>query len=155
MLSAMETLQADAAGAPRVARWETFGHGSDVGVRGYGPTPAAAFEQAALALTSLVADLDGVEASSKVELACRADDLELLLVDFLNALIFEMATRRMLFGRFEVRLDGFDLRASAVGEPVDAARHQPAVEPKGATYTALSVRRSDDGCWLAQCVVDV
>jgi SHS2 domain-containing protein len=38
---------------------------------------------------------------------------------------------------------------------VDVARHQPAVEVKGATFTELKVRRTDQGEWLAQCVVDV
>jgi SHS2 domain-containing protein len=66
-----------------------------------------------------------------------------------------MATRRMLFSRFEVRLDGGRLDADAWGEPVDVGRHCPAVEIKGATYTELDVRRLADGAWLAQCVVDV
>jgi SHS2 domain-containing protein len=38
---------------------------------------------------------------------------------------------------------------------VDVARHQPAVEIKGATYTELKVGRTDNGLWFAQCVVDV
>ena len=61
----------------------------------------------------------------------------------------------MLFGHFAVTLDGHRLAAEAHGEPVDRARHHPAVEVKGATYTALAVTRSDDGTWTAQCVVDV
>jgi SHS2 domain-containing protein len=47
------------------------------------------------------------------------------------------------------------LTGAAYGEPVDRARHQPAVEVKGATHTALGVERRDDGAWIAQCVVDV
>ena len=47
------------------------------------------------------------------------------------------------------------LRATAWGEPVVVARHRPAVEVKGATYTALCVARQPDGRWLAQTVVDV
>jgi tRNA nucleotidyltransferase (CCA-adding enzyme) len=66
-----------------------------------------------------------------------------------------MAARHMLYGRFEVRLDGHRLHATAWGEPVDLVKHQPAVEIKGATYTGLSVRKDDAGQWLAQCVVDV
>ena len=38
------------------SRWEHFPHDADIGVRGYGPTMAAAFEQAALALTGVVTD---------------------------------------------------------------------------------------------------
>ena len=36
------------------AAWELFPHGSDVGVRGIGPTEAEAFEQAAMALTGVI-----------------------------------------------------------------------------------------------------
>ena len=46
------------------------------------------------------------------------------------------------------------LHAQAWGELVDPARHHPAVEVKGATYTALRVAR-ENGEWVAQTVVDV
>ena len=41
------------------------------------------------------------------------------------------------------------------GEAIDRARHEPAVEPKGATYTELKVMQQEDGRWCAQCIVDV
>jgi tRNA nucleotidyltransferase (CCA-adding enzyme) len=78
-----------------------------------------------------------------------------LLVDWLNALIYEMATRHMLFARFDVAITDNRLEARAWGERIDRLRHRPAVEVKGATLTALSVVRASDGNWVAQCVVDV
>lgn len=135
--------------------WEHFEHGADIGVRGYGQSLTEAFEQAACALTAVVTELDKVAAKERVELACSAPDTELLLADWLNALIYEMATRRMLFSRFEVTIDNHELRATAWGEPVEVSRHSPAVEIKGATYTALSVTQDAQGIWCAQCVVDV
>ncbi len=135
--------------------WEHFAHGADIGVRGIGPTKEAAFEQTALALTSVVTDLESVRSSTAVRITCEAPTDDLLLVDWLNALVYEMATRRMLFGAFVVTIEDSRLRATAWGEPVDRIRHQPAVEIKGATYTALCVERLEDGHWLAQCVVDV
>jgi SHS2 domain-containing protein len=135
--------------------WEHFPHGADIGVRGTGATPAEAFEQAALAVTAVVTDPDQVAAETVVEIHCAAPDDELLLADWLNALIYEMATRRMLFGRFSVVLRDHALDAQAWGQPVDRRRHGPVVEVKGATYTALAVARRDDGTWVAQCVVDV
>ncbi|MDH4059373.1 MAG: archease [Aquincola sp.] len=137
------------------ARWEHFEHGADVGVRGIAPTLDGAFEQAALALTAVVADPATIHASDSVELVCEAPDDELLLVAWLNAVVSTMAVRRMLFAHFEVRLDGGRLQAVARGEPVDVRRHRPAVEVKGATCTALRVVRTDDKQWLAQTVVDV
>lgn len=135
--------------------WEHFPHQADMGVRGVGPTKEAAFEQAALALTGAITNPESVRPVKAVSITCDAPDDELLLVDWLNALIYEMATRKMVFGRFAVQIQGHHLQATAWGEPVDVAHHQPAVEVKGATYTALSVREESKGCWIAQCVVDV
>ncbi|HWS14170.1 MAG TPA: archease [Rhodocyclaceae bacterium] len=135
--------------------WEHFRHEADVGVRGVAPTLAGAFEQAALAMTAAVADPAAVAGVTPVAIACEAPDAEFLLADWLNALVFEMATRRMLFGRFEVAVEDGRLQATAWGEAVDTARHRPAVEVKGATFTALRVAREPDGSWVAQCVVDV
>jgi SHS2 domain-containing protein len=135
-------------------RWEHFPHGADIGVRGCGATKAEAFEQAALAMTAVVTDPAQVALRERIGLRCEAPDDELLLAEWLNALIYEMSTRKMLFGRFAVRFDGPVLTGEAWGEPVDVARHRPAVEVKGATYTALRVARDGEG-WVAQTVVDV
>lgn len=136
-------------------RWEHFPHQADIGVRGLGATPEQAFEQAALALTAVITDTATVASEEMIRLSCEAPDAELLLVDWLNSLIYEMATRHMLFGRFEVHLEENRLTAQVWGEAVEVARHHPAVEVKGATYTALKVTQQPDGGWLAQCVVDV
>jgi len=140
---------------PIAARWEHFPHDADIGVRGFGASAGEAFEQAALAMTAAITQPGRVRPREAVQIACECDDLELLLAQWLNALVYEMATRRMLFSRFRVSLDGAQLRAMAEGEPVDVARHHPAVEVKGATFTELRVGRQSDGTWVAQCVVDV
>lgn len=135
-------------------RWEHYEHGADLGVRGFGPSLAQAFEQAALALTAAVTDPGAVRPLRRVEISCEAPDAELLLAGWLNALVYEMATRRMLFSRFSVDIHDMGLKGEAWGEPIEVARHQPAVEVKGATFTTLRVARHDDG-WVAQTVVDV
>lgn len=135
--------------------WQHFDHEADVGVRGIGVTQAEAFEQAALALTSIVTQLESVEPRQRIDVSAENGDPELLFVDWLDALIFEMATRKMLFSRYNVNVQAERLSAVAWGEPVDVKRHQPAVEIKGATLTELKVEKCDDGHWLAQCVVDV
>jgi tRNA nucleotidyltransferase (CCA-adding enzyme) len=124
-------------------------------VRGIGDSKAAAFEQAALALTAVITDPKSVAATERIELSCQAPDDELLLVEWLNALIYEMATRKMLFARFAVSIDGGKLVGKAWGEPIDESKHELAVEVKGATCTDLSVRQDESGRWRAQCVVDV
>lgn len=136
-------------------RAEQFPHGADLGVRGVGPTMGSAFEQAALALSAAMTAPSGIRETDSVDIACEAPSAELLLFDWLNRLIYEMAVRRMIFGRFSVQIADGHLTGRAWGEPVDPPRHAPAVEPKGATLTALKVERQPDGAWIAECVVDV
>jgi len=141
--------------ARRTSYWEHFDHDADIGVRGVAPTLAEAFAQAALGLTGVVADPATVQGKDSVTFTAAEPDLELLLVDFLNAVIYEMSSRHMLFSHFDVHIDAGYLTANASGEPIDVRRHQPAVEVKGATFTALAVKQRENGSWLAQCVVDV
>ena len=135
--------------------WQHFAHEADMGVRGFGVSKEESFEQAALGLTAVIADPETVRPREVIDVACEAPDDELLFVDWLNALVYEMATRNMLFSRFEVHIDGQRLEGKAWGEKVDVGRHRPAVEVKGATYTSLRVSQGDNGNWLAQCIVDV
>jgi len=134
--------------------WVHFEHQADMGVRGFGNTPAEAFEQAALAMSAIITDLPLIEPRKEVTIVCEEPDQELLFADWLNALIFEMSTRNMLFSQFEVFIENGRLQASVWGEPINVKHHQPTVEIKGATYTELAVHKSQDQ-WLAQCVVDV
>ncbi len=137
------------------ARWEHFPHEADMGVRGYGSTKAQAFEQAALALMAIITDPQEVTPQTKRHFSCEAPDDDLLLVEWLDKLIYEMAYEGMIFSRFQVTTTNHHLEAVAHGEPVDRVKHEPAVEIKGATFTELSVTFTEGTGWVAQCVVDV
>jgi SHS2 domain-containing protein len=134
--------------------WSHFAHGADIGLRGSGERKDQAFEEIAMALTAAVTDPDSVAAEESVSLSCEAPNDEILLVDWLNALIYEMSVRQMLFSDFKVSIKDGVLRAEVAGEQVDREKHHPAVEVKGATFTALAVEETDAG-WVVQCVVDV
>ncbi len=135
--------------------WELFSHPADIGIRGVGPTREDAFAQAATALTAVIADPEKIEPREAVVIVCHEEDDEMLFMNWLGALLYEMDTRRMLFRRFEIEAIEGGLRARAWGEPVNVEKHEPAVEVKAATYAGLKVRRDDAGNWLAQCIVDV
>ncbi len=136
------------------AHWEHFVHEADIGVRGLGETKEEAFTQAAMGLTAVITDLENVVQQDVILIHCEAPDDEVLLVEWLNAIVYEMATRNMLFSRFDVDIKDTTLNAHCWGELINPQKHQPAVEIKGATYTELSVRQVD-GKWIAQTVVDV
>jgi protein archease len=145
---------------PEASSFEYFEHAADVGVRGFGATPEEAFAGAARALFSLVDEgLENVREEVGEPLSCEAPGIEELFVAFLNELISLADSRRLVFRRFDVRIETppsgpLRLTGRARGEAYDPSRHRGTVEPKGATYTALRVGR-EDGRWTAQCVVDV
>jgi hypothetical protein len=63
------------------AHWEHLPHGADIGVRGIGKSKAEAFEQAAVALTAVITDVDSVSAETAIKIQCTASDDEMLLVE--------------------------------------------------------------------------
>lgn len=135
--------------------WDHFEHGADIGLAATSDSREGLFEAMGAALTGVVTDPAIVRPQQRIRIRCSAGDDALLMVDWINSLIYEMATRRMLFGAWQVTLRGCDLDAWVDGELVDRERHQPAVEVKGATYTELLVDRDATGQWRARCVVDV
>src|SRR5207245_11175972 len=96
-------------------RWEHFAHKADMGVRGFGESKESAFEQAALAAMAVIADLDTIQAKETVQVTCEAPADVLLWVDWLNSVVFEIATRKMLFSRFEARISGTRLAGRLLG----------------------------------------
>ncbi len=132
-----------------------FEHGSDIGIRGTGRSREDAFARAAAALAAIVVEPKSVSRAEVVSIACAAPDDRLLLYDWLNAVVFEMAVRRMVFGCFKVSLLGQTLEGRAWGEAMDPDRHKPALEPKGATMSGLKVEQAPDGTWIAECIIDV
>ncbi|MEM4407887.1 MAG: archease, partial [Candidatus Caldarchaeum sp.] len=137
---------------PNQPGWYHFAHGADIGVRGVGRTLEEAFENTAIALVAVITDPEIIRQEHQIYVQCEAPDLETLLLDWLNAIVFEIATRNMIFGRFHVQTEGATLHGTLYGETIDPEKHSPAVEVKGATYTALRVERLPNGLWLAQCV---
>jgi SHS2 domain-containing protein len=135
--------------------WEHFDHQADIGIRGAGDSLSAAFEEAAMALTAVITDPACVTPSRAVTISCENPSRELLFIEWLSAIIYEMSARGMLFSRFEVNIKKNLLRASIWGENTDHAKHHPAVEVKAATYLNLIVQEDPPGRWVAQCVVDV
>ena len=135
-------------------KFETFEHEADIGIRGFGNSIQEAFENTAIALFSVMVKIDAVKPNEKKVLTVTAPDNELLLVEWLNALLAISDIERMVFSKFEVEIVGTSLTGTAWGETLDRVQHEPHVEVKGATYHMLKVTRHGTG-YVAQCGVDV
>jgi tRNA nucleotidyltransferase (CCA-adding enzyme) len=136
--------------------YETFEHGADIGVRGFGRTMAEAFENTAIALYSVMVNIPAVEANEQRSVTVSAPDHELLLIEWLNALLSLSDIEHMVFSKFKVKMEGTSLTGTAWGEKLDQERHEPNVEIKGATYYMLKVTEEDGGLsrsawWMCEC----
>ncbi len=140
-----------------VKDFETFEHGADIGIRGFGLSMEEAFQNGARAVFSLmVEELSSVKHKEQVDIQCNSYDIEGLFVAWLNELLAQKDMKNLLFSDFLVNIDKDNLNLSGVatGEIFDGSRHVRGVEVKGATFSELLVKHHE-GFWIAQCVVDV
>jgi SHS2 domain-containing protein len=123
--------------------YEFIEHTADVGVKAYGKTLAEAFEHAAKAMFDIITDSSPVNPIGQYDITLEAPDLEQLLVDWLSKLLFLNGAKNLVFGKFEVTLQGTTLRAHVYGEQYDTKKHKMGEEIKAVTYHMLEVHQKD------------
>ncbi len=130
-----------------------FEHAADIGVIGRGASVERAFEGAARAMFAIMAEPAAVGRDIEVEVQFDEGDAEIALVRWLNALLALAREERAVLAEFHLEHSADHWRGTGRG-----ARWRPdderGTEVKGATLTALAVRRDERG-WEARCVVDV
>jgi len=125
--------------------FEILDHTADVGIIAYGTDITQAFANAARALFSLIAELDNVAEVLHRDIEVTAPDIESLLVEWLNELIYRFDTEYILFKRFDItRLSHTQLNARNYGEKVDRSKHKLKTGIKAATYHMLKVDCRND-----------
>jgi SHS2 domain-containing protein len=136
--------------------YETFEHTADLGLRVQAPDLDNLFAEAGRGLFSLmVENLDDVRPLEEISLGVVGAELDYLLFDWLNELLFIFETRRLLLADLHVNVADAGLQATARGELLDSARHRVAHEVKAITYHELKVEQQPDGAWLAEVIVDI
>ena len=135
--------------------FQIFAHTADAGIRIEANTLDLLFEDAGRGFCSLIVDdLAEIEPRIRKPFKLSGSDVEYLLFDWLNELLFAFEHDRLLFSSFEVKVGADGLEAKAVGEPVDLDRHHLLHEVKAITYHGLAVRQTDGG-WDAEVIVDI
>ena len=117
------------------------------------------FSAAADATTNVMIDnIEAIQAREKRRIELSSDQLDMLLFDFLQELIFLKDAERLLLRMQDVRIDERDenyfLKATAEGEPLDAERHHQRADVKGVTLHDFSVERTEGG-WNARVLLDI
>ncbi len=134
--------------------FEIIDHTADVGIRAYGADLKEAFTNAARGLFSLITELDSVDEILQRNIEVDAPDEEILLVAWLNELIYLFDVENVLFKRFEInKLSDTHLEATAFGEKVDKTKHELKIGVKAATYHMTKIVK-DDG-YRVEVLLDI
>ncbi len=130
---------------------------ADVAFEAWGKDPGELFEAAALATFEVMADLAGVEPRVTKEIELENEEMDRLLYDWLSELVYLKDAEAMLFSRFQVRIEGdgkYRLRAEAMGEEIDQARHRLRADVKAVTYHLFYLKKTEEG-YMARVVLDI
>ena len=134
--------------------FEFIDHTADVGIRVKAHDLEGLFETAGLAFSELVTRVDSVDRRVERQFSLKEDDIETLLVSWLQELLYLLDTEDLVFARFQVKLQDFSLKATAWGDVFDPTIHTIRTEIKAITYHQLEVVESDQG-WQAQVIFDI
>ncbi len=132
---------------------------ADVAFEAWGETLEELFISSAAALLRTMADApERVARREALSIRLEHEELDLLLLSFLQELIFYKDARRLLLHAdtvtIEKRQELFCLEAALSGEKIDSDRHRLLVDVKAATLHRLQVEFRD--ClWKAVVVLDV
>lgn len=133
-------------------------HTADVLFQAQAPTLNQLFEQCALAVEETQVEIQKLEPKKTVTFSLEAKNVESLLFQFLDELLFYKDAEQVLFSQFQVRIKEnagkFLLTCRAQGELLDVQKHQPKVDVKAITMHLFEVEKISRG-WKAQVLIDI
>jgi len=123
-------------------RYKLIAHTADTGLVAYGSSLTESFANAAYGLFAIIAELRRVREMEARTVAVKAADIEELLFNWLNHLIYLFDVEHVLLKSFDITgLTEKRLSATCWGETYDPARHRLKTGVKSATYHQLKVDR--------------
>jgi SHS2 domain-containing protein len=123
-----------------------------------GDLPELFIDAADATMNVMIDNLDAIEPRETRHIDLSSDDIEMLLFDFLQELIYFKDAERLLLRvrsvRIEQRDENYFLKAETAGEHVDPARHHQRADVKAVTLHDFSVKQEDGG-WKARVLLDI
>ncbi|MBI2146755.1 archease [Candidatus Woesearchaeota archaeon] len=134
-------------------------HTADVLFQAEAATLPELFEQCALALQETQVDISAVEPRQSVSITGENKNIDYLLFDFLDNLLFYKDSAQLVFSTFEAHIEQhpggvYSLHCTAKGEKLNVKKHHPKVDVKAITMHMFEVKKVKEG-WKAQVLVDI
>src|SRR6266487_7089654 len=132
---------------------------ADIAFEATGRDLAQLFTAAADATMNVMIDnLNSIEPRETRQIKLNNDEIDMLLFDFLQELIYFKDAERLLLRVREIRIEekdgAYSLKATIAGQPLDAGRHQQRADVKAVTLHDFRVERTEGG-WRAAAILDI
>ena len=132
---------------------------ADIAFRAWGHDVEETFIAAADAvMNTMVEDLESIEPQDTRILNVEHEDLDLLLFNFLQELIYYKDAEQLLLRIQQLHIDDgcqpCTLQATAVGERIDPERHRMRVDVKAVTLHHFGLAQTEAG-WEATVILDI
>ncbi|NQU78432.1 archease [Candidatus Woesearchaeota archaeon] len=126
---------------------------SDVVFEAYGSSLKELFENSAEAMFSMICKLDLVEPVDEYKIEVESDDVEGLMINWLQTLIAEVDIKEMFFSKFRVTdITEKSMTAFVYGESVSKEKGETVV--KAVTYHQFELKKTDDG-YMCRVSLDI
>ena len=138
-------------------KYENLEHLADLKIRAYGKNKEEVFANMALGMFANIVDQEKLITNEPVreEIKVMSNDLEALLVDFLNRLVYLGDVNDEAYNFFDLAIFEKDkkwiLEGVAKGFKVGGLK----TEIKAVTYNELKLGEGQDGNWIAEVVFDI
>jgi len=126
---------------------------SDVKFEAYGHSASELFENAALALSSVMCSIRNVKPKDSIEVSVEGRDMQDLLFNWLGEVIALVDIHSMFFSAFKVKINGNKLKATCYGEEAKPKNSLTVV--KSVTYHDFRLEGDDKRGWKAAVVLDI
>ena len=130
---------------------------ADIAYEAYGKDLNELFENAALAIFELTADVDTIDAAKKVDFELEHEKLDNLLYDFLSEILFLKDSKYMVFKHVHVTIkEGKKNKLKAVleGDKINPEVQSLENDIKAITMHMFELKK-EKGQWKARVVVDI
>ena len=140
-----------------MASYTFIDHTADVLFKAEAATLSELFEQCALAVEDTQVELAGFKQTDEITITGINKNIEHLLFDFLDDLLFYKDSELLIFSKFECKVEKigeeYHLTCKAFGEKL-TPQHEQKVDVKAITMHLFEVKETDDG-WTAQVLIDI
>ncbi|MBD2183066.1 archease [Planktothrix sp. FACHB-1355] len=132
---------------------------ADIAFRAHGKDLPELFQAAGDAtINTMIDNLAAIEPRETRSFSLENDDLDLLLFNFLQELIYYKDSELLLLRAQQIEIEEKDnlyhLSAITTGEKLDPNRHEQRVDVKAVTLHQFELRKSDRG-WTAMVILDI